>query len=125
MKKWIPIVVRSLMGALFVFGAVAYFANLVDEPKLTGNMKIFNDGLKASIYMMPLVKGIELVAGIALLSGQFVPLALLLVSPLIVNIFLIHSFLDTANFAVGLILVLANSYLGYVYWDRFKEIFRR
>ncbi len=125
MKHWITIAVRSLMGALFLFGSVAYFAQLVPEPELTGNMKVFNEGLKASQYLMPLAKAIELVAGIALLTGQFVPLAILLLSPIIVNIFFIHTFLDTTNFAVGLVLVIINSYLGYVHWDRFKEIFRR
>ena len=79
------IVVRSLMGALFLFGSITFLFKLITPPEQVGAMKVFNDGLTASIYMMPTVKIIELICGIMFLSGRFVPLATILISPISVG----------------------------------------
>ncbi len=42
------IIVRVLMGLLFIFGSVAFFLKLGGEPQLEGNMKTYFDGLVAS-----------------------------------------------------------------------------
>lgn len=116
------IVVRSLMGALFIFASIAYFSGMITPPEQTGNLKIFNDGLNASGYMMPLVKVIELIAGIALISGFFVPLASIILAPIIVNIFLVHALLDPSGLPVGIFLVIANGFLGYAYRKSFSPL---
>ena len=41
------IIVRTLMGLLFVVGSVAFFLKLGGEPQLSGNMKTYFDGLTA------------------------------------------------------------------------------
>ena len=116
------IIVRTLMGLLFIFGSVAFFLKLGGEPQLSGNMKTYFDGLTASTYFLPLLKITELVCGIALVSGRFVPLALVILSPIIVNIFFVHSFLEPKGLPVAILLVLANAFLGYAYFDKFKPI---
>lgn len=116
------IIVRVLMGLLFVFGAVAFFLKLGGEPQLEGNMKTFFEGLVASGYFLTLLKITELVCGIALIVGRFVPLTLVILSPIIVNIFFVHLFLDRTGLPVALFLVLANIFLAYAYWDKFKPL---
>lgn len=118
------IVVRSLMGALFIFGSLAYFFHWITPPPQTGNMKLFNDGIEASGYLMNLVKGTELLVGLALISGLFVPLALLIISPVIVNITFVHIFLATEGLPVAIFLVLANSFLGYANWKSYSHLFK-
>ncbi|MBK6604586.1 MAG: DoxX family protein [Leptospiraceae bacterium] len=117
------IVVRSLMGALFLFGSVAYLFKLITPPEQMGAMKVFNDGLEASIYMMPTVKVIELICGIMFLSGRFVPLATVVIAPIIVNILLVHLFLDMQGLPVGIFLVFANSFLAYNHRESYKTLF--
>ncbi len=117
------IVVRSLMGALFLFASVTYLFKLYTPPETTGAMKVFNDGLAASGYFMNLVKITELICGLALISGRFVPLALVVLSPIIVNIFFVHLYLDPQNLPVAVFLILANSFLGYANWEKFKPLF--
>ncbi|MBL0262499.1 MAG: DoxX family protein [Leptospiraceae bacterium] len=86
-------------------------------------MKVFNDGLEASIYMMPTVKVIELICGIMFLSGRFVPLATVVIAPIIVNILLVHLFLDMQGLPVGIFLVFANSFLAYNHRESYKTLF--
>ena len=120
--KYVMIIVRTLMGLLFLFGAVAYFFNLVTPPPLEGAMKTFNEGLAASGYFFTLLKVTELVCGLLLITGRFVPLALVILSPIIVNIFFVHALLDRTGLPVAIFLVLANFFLAYFYRDAFKAL---
>ena len=115
------IIVRTLMGLLFVAGAVMFF--LSPAPDLpAGPMKTYFEGLAASGYFFTLLKVTELVCGLLLISGRFVPLALVILSPIIVNIFFVHTFLDRSGLLVAIALVLANIFLAYCYRDAFKPL---
>lgn len=118
------IVVRSLMGLLFLFASVTYLFKLFTPPELTGAMKTFNAGLEASGYILPTVKVIELICGIAFLSGRFVPLATIVISPIIVNIFLVHVFLDPKGLPIAIFLVLANCFVAFTQRESFKPLLR-
>jgi uncharacterized membrane protein YphA (DoxX/SURF4 family) len=123
MKK-ATIVVRVLMGLLFLFASTTYLFNLITPPEPTGAMKIFNDGVKASVYLMPLVKIVELLCAIAFLSGRFVPLASVLIMPNIVNIFFVHLFLGPEGLPVAIFLVAANLFVAYNYREIYKPLFK-
>lgn len=116
------IIVRVLTGLLFIFGSVAFFLKLGGEPKLEGNMKTYFDGLVASVYFLPLLKITELICGIALVVGRFVPLALVILAPIIINILFVHIFLERTGLLIAIFLVLANSFLAYANWDKFKPL---
>jgi uncharacterized membrane protein YphA (DoxX/SURF4 family) len=118
------IIVRSLMGLLFVFASITFIFKLITPPEPTGAMKIFSAGLEASVYLMPTVMMIELICGIAFLSGRFVPLATVLISPIIVNIFLIHAFIAPEGLPVAIFLVLANSFVAYNYRKSYKPLLK-
>ncbi len=116
------IAVRTLMGALFLFASIVVLFNLVQQPEQTGNVKLFMDGMIATGYLLPLIKTTELVCGIAFVSGFFVPLASVIISPIIINIFLFHLFVDTSGLGVGIALVCANIFLAYSNWDKYKPL---
>ena len=118
------IIVRSLMGLLFLFASITYLFKLITPPELTGSMKLFSTGLEASVYLIPTVKIFELICGIAFLSGRFVPLATVLISPIIINIFFVHAFLAPDGLPVAIFLVLANSFVIYNYRERFKPLLK-
>lgn len=118
--KIAAVIARVLMGLLFLFSSIAYFFELITPPPLTGAMKTFNDGLETSVYLLPTAKSVELLCGTAFVVGRFVPLATVLISPIIVNIVLIHVFLAPDGLPVALFLVLANSLVAF----RFREAYR-
>jgi uncharacterized membrane protein YphA (DoxX/SURF4 family) len=116
------IIVRVLMGLLFLFASIVVLFKLVPQPEQTGNVKIFMDGVNASGYLLPLIKITELLCGIAFVAGRFVPLATVVIAPIIVNIFFFHAFVDTSGLPVAVFLVLANIFLASAYWDKFKPL---
>src|SRR5712664_2750926 len=69
------IVVRMLMGLMFLFASIVVLFNLMPHPEMKGNAKLFMDGLMATGYFMTLLKCTELVCGLAFVTGLFVPLA--------------------------------------------------
>ncbi len=120
--KYAVIIVRTLMGLLFLFASIAVLLNLFPQPELDGKAKLFMDGVNATGYFMTLLKVTELVCGIALVAGRFVPLALVIISPIIVNIFLFHLFVDTQGLPVAIFLIAANAFLGFAYREKFAPL---
>ena len=120
--KIATIIVRVLMGLMFAFASIAYFFKLMKEPEVSGSIKIFNDGSMASIYLMPTVKVFELLCAIAFLSGRFVPLATVVIFPIILNILLFHAFLEPSGLPIAILLLIGNLFLAYYYRDKYKAI---
>jgi len=116
------IIVRTLMGLLFIFGSVTYFLNLIQAPPMEGALKSFNEGLGASGYFFNLLKATELVCGILLVTGFFVPLALVILAPIIINILAVHIFLDRSGLPVAAFLVLSAIFLAYYYRKAFTPL---
>ncbi|MGB7070243.1 MAG: DoxX family membrane protein [Pyrinomonadaceae bacterium] len=116
------IIVRTLMGLLFLFASISVLFNLFPKPEMTGAVKTFNDGLEATGYFMTLLKITELLCGIAFVIGRFVPLATVVIAPIIVNIFFFHAFLDRTGLPVAIFLVLANAFVAYYYRDSYKGL---
>ena len=117
-------VVRILVGILFIFSSLSFLLKLVVPPEQTGNMKVFMDGMIASGYIFPTVKILELICGLAFLTGFFVPLASILISPIIVNILLVHVFLDPNGLLIAIILVLANLFIAHMNREVFLPLLK-
>lgn len=111
MQKKIQIIVRVLLGALFLFGGVAFF--FTEPPPLTGDMATFFAGMMASKYLLYLVKGTEIVCGLFLVTGLFVPLALVVLAPIVLNIFLVHAFLEPSGLPMAIGIGIAMIYLSF------------
>jgi putative oxidoreductase len=117
------IVVRSLMGLLFLMSSVGFFLNLFPQPVLEGDMLTFNKGVEASGYLMALIKGTELVAGLCLLTGRFVRLAAVIIFPVIVNIFMVTLMLAPAGIAIAAFLLLGDLFLAFYYRKDYAPLF--
>jgi uncharacterized membrane protein YphA (DoxX/SURF4 family) len=122
--KIATVAVRTLMGLLFLFASITYLFKLITPPPPTGAMKVFSDGLDASVYLMPTVKIVELLCGVAFVLGRYVPLATVLISPVIVNIVLVHFFLAPEGLPLAAFLVIANAFVAYSHRDVFKPLLR-
>lgn len=117
------IIIRLLLGALMLFASIAYFFDLMDEQPQAGAMATVMAGFAASKYLFPLVKVIELLAGISLVTGKFMKISLLVLLPISVNIFLIHAFLQPKDLLMGGFPLVANIFLIYTNWNSYKHLF--
>ena len=111
------IIVRTLMGLLFIFASVVVLFNLMGPPPEFPNeiARKFNEGMFAPPYFVKVLKITELLCGIAFVMGRYVPLATVVIAPVIINIFLYHAFVDTSGLPVAVFLVVANIFVAYYY----------
>jgi putative oxidoreductase len=117
------IIVRVLLGLMFLFASCYYFFGPPPPMPTGGAIKTFNDGLAASGYMMNLVKTIELLCGLAFVTGFFVQLANIVILPITVNILMVHAFMMPEGLPMAVTLFAANLFLIYAYRSRYAAIF--
>lgn len=116
-------IIRILFGGLLLFGSIPYFLKLFPTPELTGAMKTFNDGIEAAGYLVPLVKAIELLCGLAFVLNRFVVLATIVIFPIAVNILLVHSFLAPEGLPIAIFVMAANLFLAYRNKEHYSNLF--
>lgn len=73
-------------------------------------------------YMNPLIKGTEVLAGALLLANRLVPLALVLLAPVVVNIVALTLFLAPAGLAIPAVVLLLEVILAWCYRDAYRPI---
>lgn len=123
--KYIPIIVRILLGlALTVFGLNA-FLNFIPQPEtpFSERAAVFVSALMESGYMMELIGGTQLLAGVLLLANRFVPLALLLLAPFLVNALAFHIFLEPSGLPMAIVFVVLELYLAWVHRAAWRPLF--
>lgn len=129
MKAKLPLIARILLGFVFFAAGLVGLLNLVPAPAdLPEPLVAFNTGLMASVYFMPFLKATEVVCGLLLLIGFFVPLALVILAPIVIHIFLVHAFLAPSGLPLAIILGLLLLYLAFFappYAPTIHQLFRK
>ncbi|TCD12057.1 DoxX family membrane protein [Pedobacter frigidisoli] len=118
------IIIRVLLGGMYLFASVPFFLNISmgDMPKMTADQTTFMTGVMAAKYLMPLIKGTELISGILLLIGRTAPLAAIMIFPITLNIFLYHAFLGPKDLPMVAVMLLFNLFLFYAYRQKYMPM---
>ncbi len=121
--KYAIIIARLLLGLVFaVFGSNA-FLHFIPMPPMQGQAGAFIEALINSGYIY-VIALLQVVGGLLLLLGRFIPLGLTLLGPVIVNIMLYHIFLDPSGLPMACVISVLALFLLWVYRDRFPAIFQ-
>jgi uncharacterized membrane protein YphA (DoxX/SURF4 family) len=120
--KKVPTVARYLLGTIFFVFGLNGFLQFLPAPPLEGNAGALMAGFAASGYMFPLIKGTEVLVGLALLSNRFVPLSLLVLAPITINILAFHAILAPAGLVLPIVVLAAHLAVAYGYRDLFRPL---
>ncbi len=125
MKKSI-LVARILLGFVFLAsGLLAILHPGAPPPTTPADALAFVNILHEHHYMT-FVALLMVIAGVLLLVGRYVPLALVILGPILVNILLFHLLLDPAHLAnaiPGLVCTLLELFLLWAYRLSFRGLF--
>lgn len=123
--KYAVIIIRTLIGLLFLFASIVYFAFPAPPPpdNLSENTKVFLAGLDASKYIMPVAKIFELLCGLMFVSGRFVALAVVLIFPIALNILLINAIHMPSGLPIVIPLFLGILFLAYAEREKYAPLF--
>ena len=122
--KYVIVIVRILLGLMFVvFGSNA-FLKLIPMPEIQGEAGAFIGALIHSGYMY-VIAVLQVLGGLCLLLGaRFVPLGLTLLGPVIVNIVLYHVFLEPQGLPMAIVTAALSLFLLWIYRFKFPAIFQ-
>ena len=122
-KPWVA-VARYVQGAaFFVFGLNGFF-HFLPTPPMPDAAAQFGGALFATGYMFPLIKGVEVLTAVMLLSNRFVPLSLALIAPSVVNLVAFHAFLAPSGMALPLLLLATELFLAWSYRGVFAPMLK-
>ena len=114
---------RVLLGLLLISGGINNLLGRNPVPDPTPEGDWFLGVLQKTGYLLHAVALTEIVVGALLLLGYFLPLALVVLAPIVVNIFLFHVFLQLAGIETALVAAALYGHLVYIHRDRFSGLF--
>ena len=117
-------IVRYLLGLpLLVFGLNMFF-NFIPQPKdpIAPAAMEFAGALYKSGYMMPMIGVTFLLVGLMLVTNRFVPLALALFAPFMVNSVLFHLYLERSGLPMSLVFLALELYLAWSYRSGYRSM---
>jgi putative oxidoreductase len=122
--RFFPAIARILMGLpLCIFGLNG-FLNFIPPPPtpLPEAAAAFAGALASSGYMMPLIGITLLTVGVLLVINRFVPLALVLFAPFIVNSMAFHIFLEHSGLVPACVFLAFELYLAWAYRASYRPL---
>ncbi len=123
-RRHVLTVARLLMGfPLVIFGLNAFF-NFIPQPPtpLPEGAAAFTGALTNSGYMMQLIGTTQLIVGVLLVVNRFVPLALALFAPFVVNSIAFHSFLEHSGLPMAAVFLILEVYLAWAYRAAYRPM---
>jgi putative oxidoreductase len=87
---------RFLLGLIFLVFGLNGFLHFIPMPPLGGVAGQFLGALFVSNYLL-VVSGLQVISGALLLINRYVPLALAILGPIIVNVLLFHALMSPAG----------------------------
>lgn len=122
MSKILAALPRVLFGAILLLSGIAGLLHLAPLPQLEGPAGLYMTGLSGT-YLLTLVKLTEVFAGVLLLANRLVPLALVVIAPVLVNIVAFHLFYAPSGLPVPVLLIAAELSLAWRHRAAFAPMF--
>ena len=98
---------RILLGLIFLIFSLNYWLKFIPIPAPAAES--LAAGFMGAIYgsgFLTLVKVLELISAVLLLSGRYINLALTLLGPIVVNILLFHVMIKQSDHALSVVIAV-------------------
>jgi hypothetical protein len=126
-KFWLLTVPRVVLGVVFLAGAIDGFAfiatgtHLVHPPTTERGLQ-FEEALKSAGFLWPLMKTVELIGAVCLLTHRAPAFGLALLAPVITVVVLFHGFLNPQGAPLAALLVVCGALLLRSYAPRYARL---
>ena len=120
--KIAALIARYLLALIFIVFGLNGFLHFIPQPPLPAGPALNFFTVMTVTHYMDFVFALQLLAGVLFLLNRFVPLALTLVAPVIVNILLFHALMAPAGIAPGVVVAVLWVILAYRYRAAFAGI---
>ena len=115
--------VRLLLGLMFFVFGLNGILHFLPQPAMPDSDATTLATILMRSHWMTFVALLQVIAGLLLLVGRYVPLGLVLLGPILVNILLFHFLLEPKGVAIGLVATLLEIFLIWAYRLSFRGLF--
>lgn len=123
--KLVTIIARVLLGLIFLVFGCNGFLHFLHLPPPTNPLAVQYYTSLAITGYLSVVFALEIVGGLLVLSGFFVPLGLTVLGPIIVNMMLFHGLMAPEGLPLAIVCTLLEVFLIWRYWPNFSGIVRQ
>jgi len=125
---WLVSVPRTVLGLIFLAGAVDGFAFILTgthllHPPTSDRGLQFEAALKATGFFWPFMKVVELIGASCLLWNRAPAFGLAILAPIITVVALFHLFLNPQGIPLAVLLVVCGTLLLRAYASRYAALF--
>ena len=120
--KIAALIARYLLGLMFLVFGLNGFLHFIPQPPPTGLALQYLTVLTESHYMVAVFL-LQIIGGVLLLANRFVPIALVLLGPVIANILLYHALMAPAGIPPGLLALILWLIVFYSVRSAFTGVF--
>ena len=120
--KYVVLVSRILLGLMFFIFGLNGLLHFLPMKYPTGDALTWMS-LMSAHHWLNFVAVVQVIGGLLILVGRFVPLGIALLAPIIVNILLYHFLFWPHGIAPALIAALLELILLSAYWRSFAPLF--
>lgn len=122
MKQKLHLSARIIFGfGFFIFGLNG-FLQFMPNPPVTPEAGALLGAFAQTGYFFPMIKVIEILVGVLLLSNLFAPFAIVIIAPVLVGITTIHIFLNPAGVPMMILLHALHAFLAYNYRGHYQGL---
>jgi putative oxidoreductase len=122
--KVLTVIARILLGLIFVFfgsNGLLHFLPMPPLPQGVAGEYLHSFFASGYVYV---ISSFQLVGGLLLLIGRFVPLGLTILGAVIVNIWAFHLLMAPEGLPPAVVVTVLELFLVWSYRDRFAGILR-
>lgn len=112
-------IARYLLGLMFAVFGLNGFLHFIPQPPPTSPLALQYLTVMVTSHYFAVIAAIQLISGLLLLAGFFVPLALTLLGPVLFNILVYHSLMDPSGIGAGAFATL----LWFIVFARYRASF--
>ena len=112
---------QRLFGTLLIIFVGMYLIEW-EPPPIAAEAEPLWDAIIGTGYIMPIVILTYGISGIAFLVNRFAPLAAVLLTPVSLNIFLFHSFLNPSSIPFAATFLVCNALILYIHRGSYSEL---
>jgi uncharacterized membrane protein YphA (DoxX/SURF4 family) len=116
------LIARILLGLVFLVFGLNNFLHFIPMQPMPGDAGTFAT-LMYTHGWLTFHGLLYVIAGVLLIVGRYVPVALVILGPILVNILLFHVTLNPGGIGPGLVCAVLELFLIYAYWPAFRAIF--
>lgn len=123
-NKYLVGTIRILFGIFFIFSGIGGLYS-------GASMKGVPDAMVPTMQMLwaagivQMIKVTETVAGLMLVFSFLPALAAIFLAPICIGVIIFNARILPEYTIIGVVISLVNIYLGYVYWDKYRALFKR